>query len=49
MIAHSAIKNGLPLLHKDRDFDIIAKFTKLKVISPESDFIAYQLFESSSF
>ncbi len=34
MIAYSAIKNGLPLLHKDRDFDIIAKFTKLKLIHP---------------
>ncbi len=34
MIAYSAIKNELPLLHKDRDFDIIAKFSKLKVISP---------------
>jgi predicted nucleic acid-binding protein len=33
MIAYSAIKNGLPLLHKDRDFDIIAKHTKLKVIT----------------
>jgi hypothetical protein len=34
LIAYAAIRNGLPLLHKDRDFDIIAKFTKLKVISP---------------
>ncbi len=33
LIAHAAIKNGLPLLHKDRDFDIIAKHTKLKVIA----------------
>jgi predicted nucleic acid-binding protein len=34
MIANSAIKNGLPLLHKDRDFDVMAEFSKLKVISP---------------
>ena len=34
LIAYSAIKNGLPLLHKDRDFDIIAKHTKLKLIAP---------------
>jgi len=34
LIAHSAIKNGLPLLHRDRDFDIIAKHTKLQVIVP---------------
>ena len=32
--AYAAIKNGLPLLHKDRDFDIIAKHTKLKLIMP---------------
>lgn len=32
LIAYAAIKNGLPLLHKDRDFDIITKHTKLKII-----------------
>jgi predicted nucleic acid-binding protein len=34
LIAYAAIKNGLPLLHRDRDFDIIAKYTKLKLIAP---------------
>ncbi|MBN2161237.1 MAG: PIN domain-containing protein [Spirochaetes bacterium] len=32
LIAYAAIKNGLPLLHRDRDFDIIAKHSKLKLI-----------------
>jgi predicted nucleic acid-binding protein len=34
LIGYAAIKNGLPLLHRDRDFDIIAKHTKLKIIQP---------------
>ena len=34
MIVYSAIKNGLPLLYKDRDFDIIAKHSKLKLVVP---------------
>lgn len=34
LIAYAAIKNGLTLLHKDRDFGIIAKHTKLKLLSP---------------
>lgn len=34
LIAYAAIKNGLPLLHRDRDFDIIAKHTKLKLVEP---------------
>ena len=34
MIAYSAIRNGLPLLCKDRDFDVMAEYSKLKVISP---------------
>ena len=34
LIAYTAIKNGLPLLQKDRDFDNIAKHTKLKLIMP---------------
>lgn len=34
LIAYAAIKSGLPLLHKDRDFDIMAKHTKLKIIQP---------------
>lgn len=33
LIAYAAIKNGLPLLHRDRAFNIIAKHTKLKIIS----------------
>lgn len=34
LIAYAAIKNNLPLLYKDRDFDIIAKHAKLKIIAP---------------
>jgi predicted nucleic acid-binding protein len=34
LIAYSAIRNSLPLLHKDRDFDIISKHTKLKLLAP---------------
>jgi predicted nucleic acid-binding protein len=34
LIAYAAIKNSLPLLHRDRDFEIIAKHTKLKYIAP---------------
>ncbi len=34
LIAYAAIKNDMPLLHRDRDFDNIAKHTKLKVIIP---------------
>jgi predicted nucleic acid-binding protein len=34
LIAYTAIKNGLPLLHRDRVFDIISKHTKLKLIVP---------------
>jgi predicted nucleic acid-binding protein len=34
LIAYSTIKNGLPLLHRDRDFDIIAKHTKLRIVRP---------------
>ena len=34
LIAHAAIRNGLPLLHRDRDFDIIARHTKLKLVAP---------------
>jgi predicted nucleic acid-binding protein len=34
LIAYAAIKSGLPLLHNDRDSDIIAKHTKLKIIKP---------------
>ena len=32
MIASVAIENNLPLLHHDRDFDQIAKYTNLKVV-----------------
>lgn len=34
LIAFAAIKNNLPLLHRDRDFDIIAKHTRLKSVAP---------------
>jgi len=34
LVAYAAVKNGMPLLHKDRDFDIIAKHTKLKLVTP---------------
>jgi predicted nucleic acid-binding protein len=34
LIAYTAIKNDMPLLHRDRDFDIIAKHTKLKIVMP---------------
>ena len=34
LIACAAITNGLPLLHRDRDFNIIARYTKLKLIVP---------------
>ena len=34
MIASVAIEHRLPLLHKDRDFDKIAKHTSLEVMKP---------------
>jgi predicted nucleic acid-binding protein len=34
LIAYAAIKNGMPLLHRDRDFDRIAQHSKLKVVVP---------------
>ena len=33
MIASVAIEHDLPLLHNDRDFDLIAKHSKLKIMS----------------
>jgi predicted nucleic acid-binding protein len=30
LIAACAIRNGLPILHSDRDFDAIARFTPLQ-------------------
>jgi len=30
LIAACAIRNSLPVLHKDRDFDVIARFTMLE-------------------
>lgn len=34
LIAYAAIKNNVPLLHKDRDFLHIARHSKLKEINP---------------
>lgn len=34
LIAHLAIKNHLPLLHDDGDFEFIARHTPLKAITP---------------
>ena len=31
LIAAIAIKNQVPIWHKDRDYDIIARFTNLKI------------------
>lgn len=36
LIAAIAIENGVPVLHKDRDFDAIARYTTLKVVKLES-------------
>ena len=35
MIAAVAMEHGLPLLHNDRDFDQIAKHSKLKTMKPK--------------
>lgn len=35
MIASVAIEHALPLLHNDRDFDQIAKHSKLKIMKPK--------------
>ncbi|MFC1462937.1 PIN domain-containing protein [Verrucomicrobiota bacterium] len=35
MIASVAIEHGLSLLHNDRDFDHIAKYSKLKILTTE--------------
>jgi len=35
MIASVAMEHGLPLLHNDRDFDQIAKHSKLKIMKPK--------------
>jgi len=33
LIAACAIRNNVPLLHADRDFDVIARFTMLRAVS----------------
>ena len=33
LIAACAIRNGVPLLHADRDFDVIARFTMLQAVN----------------
>jgi predicted nucleic acid-binding protein len=35
LIAAVAIENGVPVWHRDRDFDFIASFTSLRVMKPE--------------
>ena len=34
LIAATAIRNGLPILHNDRDFALLAHYTDLQVIDP---------------
>ena len=34
LIAAVAIRAGLPLLHADRDFDVLARHTELRVVTP---------------
>lgn len=34
LIASVCIREGLPLLHRDRDFDILASCTELQVLTP---------------
>lgn len=34
LIAAVAIRNGLPLLHRDADFDALSRHTNLKTVSP---------------
>ncbi len=36
MIASVAIEHDLPLLHNDRDFDQIAKSSKLRIVNPKT-------------
>ena len=37
LIAAIAIEHGVPVWHRDRDFDAIAKFTALQVVSVRSN------------
>jgi predicted nucleic acid-binding protein len=34
LIAAIAIRRGVPVLHRDRDFDVIARHTPLQVVTP---------------
>jgi predicted nucleic acid-binding protein len=34
LVAAVAIRNGVPVLHRDRDFDVIARHTDLQVVTP---------------
>lgn len=36
LIAAIAIENGVPVLHQDRDFDAIARYTSLEIVPVES-------------
>ena len=36
LIAAVAIRAGIPVLHNDRDFDVLARHTELQVDRPES-------------
>ena len=36
LIAAVAIRVGIPVLHNDRDFDVLARHTELQIDSPES-------------
>lgn len=37
LIAATAIRNGLPVLHNDRDLALLAQHTELQVIEPSQD------------
>lgn len=34
LVAAVAIRNDVPVLHRDRDFDVIARHTDLRVLTP---------------
>ena len=36
LIAAVAIRDGIPVLHNDRDFDVIARHTELRIDRPET-------------
>ena len=37
LIAATAIRNGLPVLHNDRDLALLAQHTELQVVDPSQD------------